>query len=200
MKVKIFLATVSLLLSCSFASAQLEPYNDSLTAFRNRYITNHEVVTGDDRQALRFFPVNSSYCVPVRFEKIDEAPWFKMETSGTVKKGFRVYGILHFSIKDTACKLHVYQSQNLLQDPQYAHYLFLPFTDKTSGEESYEVGRYIDLTSTELESPGFLLDFNKAYNPYCAYISNKYNCPVPPKENDLPVAIRAGEMKFGPVH
>lgn len=180
--------------------AQDLPYADSLEAFRIRYSTNHEVVTGEDRQLLRFFPISKRYCVPARFEKIHEAPWFKMETSGTVMKGFRVYGILHFRIVDTVCKLSVYQSQNLLQDPQYGNYLFLPFTDKTSGEESYEVGRYIDLTITELENPDFLLDFNKAYNPYCAYISNKYNCPLPPKENALPVAIRAGEMKFGGGH
>ena len=52
----------------------------------------------------------------------------------------------------------------------------------------------------ELDNGSYLLDFNKAYNPYCAYISNLYNCPVPPKENDLRIAVRSGEMKFGKSH
>ncbi|HUR67248.1 MAG TPA: DUF1684 domain-containing protein, partial [Chitinophagaceae bacterium] len=60
--------------------------------------------------------------------------------------------------------------------------------------------RYIDATIAEMESGNYLLDFNKAYNPYCAYISNRYNCPVPPKENNLNVFIRAGEKKFGKDH
>jgi uncharacterized protein (DUF1684 family) len=179
------------------AAAQDENYADTLLRFREKYIEEHEVIKDNDRSQLRFFAVNQLFCVPARLERIEEAPWFKMETSGTVKKIFRVYGILHFTISDTSLKLNIYQSRSLMTDPQYADYLLIPFTDKTSGEESYDNGRYIDLSITELESPGFMLDFNKAYNPYCAYITGKYNCPVPPKENDLKVAIRAGEMRFG---
>lgn len=178
-------------------TGQDDSYADSLLAWRQRYINGHEVVKDNDRLYLHFFPVDKKYCVPARFEKIYEAPWFSMETSGKIKKVFRVYGILHFTIHDTILKLHIYQSQRQFQDPEYDGYLFIPFTDKTTGEESYETGRYIDLFINDLEAPVIFLDFNKAYNPYCAYISDKYNCPVPPKENDLPVAIRAGEMKFG---
>lgn len=178
-------------------TGQDDTYADSLLAFRQRYVNGHEVVKENDRLNLQFFPVDKRYCVPVRFEKIYEAPWFSMETTGKIKKVFRVYGILHFIIHDTALKLHIYQSQRQFQEPEYDGYLFIPFTDKTTGEESYETGRYIDLYMKELESADFYLDFNKAYNPYCAYIIDKYNCPIPPKENYLPAAIRAGEMKFG---
>lgn len=191
---------ISLLLYGYTAAAQDGTYADSLLQFREKYIEEHEVIQGNDRSLLRFFPVDKKFCIPARLEKIEEAPWFKMETSGTVKKTYRVYGVLHFSIGDTSLKLHVYQSETLKQDPRYADYLLLPFTDRTSGEESYDNGRYIDLSIPELEKGGFMLDFNKAYNPYCAYISNKYNCPVPPKENELTVAIRAGEMKYGKDH
>lgn len=190
-----FLAVLAAMLNLA-AAAQHGTYIDSLQQFRDNYVQHHEVVTGNERQLLQFFPIDRKLCVKARLEKIDEAPWFPMETSGSTRKIFRTYGILHFTINDTAVKLHVYQSQHLLTDTQYANYLFIPFMDKTAGEESYEIGRYIDLTIAELESPGFMLDFNKAYNPYCAYVSNKYNCPVPPKENNLAVAIRAGEMKF----
>ncbi len=191
---------VTCFLFCSGIAAQEENYADSLLRFRENYIEEHEVIRDNDRSMLRFFPVDAKFCVPARLERIDEAPWFLMETSGTKKKIYRVYGILHFSVNDTARKLHIYQSKDLMTDTAYADYLFIPFTDRTSGEESYENGRYIDLRIPELEKGNFRLDFNKAYNPYCAYISNKYNCPVPPKENELDIAIRAGEMKYGKDH
>lgn len=147
-------------------------YLDSLLSFRQHYINGHEVVKDTDRLLLEFFPLDEKYCVPARFEKVYESPWFPLETSGKVKKVFRVYGILHFKIGDTALKLYVYQSQRQFREPGYDGDLFIPFTDKTNGEESYENGRYIDLLITDLGKPGFCLDFNKAYNPYCAYISD----------------------------
>jgi len=94
-------------------------------------------------------------------------------------------------------KLHVYQSQSLLQSDQYKDYLFIPFTDLTSGNGTYEAGRYIDIKSEEIRGDHVIIDFNKAYNPYCAYVKNVYNCPIPPRENDLPVAILAGEKEYG---
>ena len=191
---------VFLLLCCGTVTAQKTAYTDSLEAFRNRYVHTHEVVTGEDRTHLHFFPVDTSFAVPVVFQPLKDFPWLPMETSGSMKKNYRVVGMLYFKLHDTLCKLRVYQSQNLLNDPRYANYLFLPFMDKTNGDETYENGRYIDLTITDLEKPGFLLDFNKAYNPYCAYVSNKYNCPLPPKENTLSLAIKAGEMKYTGSH
>lgn len=176
--------------------AQEDHYMDSLQAFRERYISTHELVKGENRQGLRFYPLNRKWAVPARLERIEEAPWFSMETTGRERKVFRVYGILHFRIADQDLKLQVYQSRSLMENPAYSQYLMIAFTDSTSGEETYEVGRYIDLSIPEINTPGFILDFNKAYNPYCAYISNRYNCPVPPKENNLPLSVRAGEMKY----
>ncbi|HEX6333812.1 MAG TPA: DUF1684 domain-containing protein, partial [Flavisolibacter sp.] len=88
-----------------------------------------------------------------------------------------------------------YQSQNLL-NTEYRNHLFLPFTDATTGKTTYEVGRYIDLQITDIREGWVTIDFNKAYNPYCAYTSG-YNCPIPPAENRLPVAIEAGEKSYG---
>ena len=176
-------------------AAQEDHYTDSLQSFRIGYIATHEVVQGADRSKLAFFPISKAYYVATRFEQVIEAPWFKMETSGKEKRLYRVYGILHFTIAGKALKLHIYQSKDLMNTEKYADHLFIPFTDETCGEESYENGRYIDLSIPELNN-GFTLDFNKAYNPYCAYISNKYECPIPPAENHLPVKIKAGEMIF----
>ncbi len=86
-----------------------------------------------------------------------------------------------------------------MQDTAYKNYLFLPFTDLTSGNRSYGGGRYLDFLMEDIKSNTLIIDFNKAYNPYCAYTTG-YNCPIPPRENDLPVAIPAGEMEYSKAH
>lgn len=172
-------------------------YKDSIRHFLDEYVKNHEVVTGADKKSLRFFPIDESYRVIATFEPASETKWFSMETSGTIKKIFRVYGTLHFTIHDTLVTLNIYQSQGLMQLGQYKDLLFLPFTDLSSGGETYATGRYIDLAITDIKEKKLIVDFNKAYNPYCAYVSGKYNCPIPPRENQLPVRILAGEKVFG---
>ncbi len=196
-----YLASIFLFL-CIFgdASAQGESYADSINAFQDNYVKTHGAVKGSDRKYLHFYPASEKYRVTARVERIFEAPWFKMETSGKTKKVYRTYAVLHFKLADTAYKLHVYQSQELMGIKEFAAHLFIPFTDLTAGEDSYENGRYIDMTIEDLEAGYYMVDFNKAYNPYCAYVSGVFNCPVPPKENDLSVAIKAGEMKFGKGH
>lgn len=172
-------------------------YADSINNFIKNYVETHEVVTGDDRKLLHFYPANEKYHVIARFEKVENGKWFSMETSGRTKQVYRVYGTLYFAINDTAVKLNLYQSQNLMTIEKYKNHLFLPFTDLTSGEETYDNGRYIDLETGDIKNKTVEIDFNKAYNPYCAYVSNTYNCPIPPKENYLPVAILAGEKNYG---
>ena len=78
---------------------------------------------------------------------------------------------------------------DLIKSTEYKDYLFIPFTDATNGAETYEGGRYIDLTIPATDK--ITLDFNKAYHPYCAY-TDGYNCPIPPQENHVPVRIEAG--------
>ena len=135
-----------------------------------------------------------------KFERTLNSPWFRMESSGPIKRNYRTYGIIHFTINDSAVTLNIYQSQDLMTSPQYKDHLFIPFTDATSGEETYESGRYIDLEINDIKTDKVLIDFNRAYNPYCAFVSGKYNCPIPPTENRLTVAIRAGEKAFKKVH
>jgi uncharacterized protein (DUF1684 family) len=172
-------------------------YNDSLHMFINGYIEHHEVVKGADKKYFQFYPVDESYRVVADFEKVNDNKWFSMETSGREKKIYRMYGTVMFTIHDTLVKANIYQSQNLLSDPKYKDYLGLMFTDETTGIETYYAGRYIDFTIGDIKNNKLVIDFNKAYNPYCAYVKGKYNCPIPPRENFLRVAIRAGEKSFG---
>jgi uncharacterized protein len=190
----LFLIALIFLSPVSFAQTA---YKDSIKNYIKNYIDNHEVVKGDDRKQLHFFDVTEKYKVVARFEKTQTNQWFEMPTSGKIKKVFRVYGVLNFTINDTLAKMNLYQSQGLMGNDQYKNYLFLPFTDATTGIETYESGRYIDLQINDIKNNEVLIDFNKAYNPYCAYVSGVYNCPVPPKENHLIVAILAGEKIYG---
>src|SRR6187397_1129414 len=195
---RIFCIAIFLLfVHISFAQ---KSYKDSIEAYFKKYVKEHEVVTGKDKELISFFPVNEKYRINCRFERTMNAPWFRMESSGPIKKNYRVYGIIHFTINDTVVALNIYQSQDLMTTTQYKDHLFIPFTDATSGEETYASGRYIDLEIKDIVDNKELIDFNKAYNPYCAYVSGKYNCPIPPAENRLTVAIRAGEKAFGKAH
>lgn len=196
---KIAYLSLTLVLFSFVADAQSD-HKDSLEKYLKEYVEKHEVVTGDDKKLMTFFPVNKTYRVSARFEKVKDGAWFNMETSGRTKKVYRVYGTIHFSIHDTALQLNIYQSQQLMAMEEYKEHLFLPFTDLTSGTESYSAGRYIDLSFSDIQGDKITIDFNKAYNPYCAYVSGKYNCPIPPRENSLNVAILAGEKEYKGSH
>ncbi len=178
-----------------FCTKAQQGYEDSVSLYLKKYVADHEVVTGADKKKMQFFPVSKTYRIHAGFEQKENSPWFWMNTSGKEKKQYRVYGVLSFKVNDTAVTLQVYQSRSLLGSEKYKDYLFIPFTDKTSGIETYGGGRYIDLVLSDIINNSYTIDFNKAYNPYCAYTAG-YNCPIPPQENDLPVAIKAGELNF----
>jgi len=198
MRNKILLLIVTILF-CLTVSAQDKKYFDSLTAYQKAYVQGHEVVGKDDKQYIHFYPIDTAYCVWAAFVPAKDSKWFAMKTSGTKTQTYRKYGTLSFRIHDTTLTLNVYQSQSLMTSKDYADYLFVPFTDNTSGTESYAGGRYLDYHMGEIRNNKLLLDFNKAYNPYCAYTTG-YNCPIPPPENDLQIAIRAGEKAYGKKH
>jgi hypothetical protein len=120
---------------------------------------------------------------------------FEVPTSSGQTATYTKFGELKFEIDGKSYKLAVYQSLSAKRMPQYRDYLFIPFKDLTNGKESYGGGRYLDLRMKEIEGDKIYLDFNKAYNPYCAF-STGYSCPIPPKENHLKVAIEAGEKNF----
>ena len=170
-------------------------YINSINEYQKKYVTTHEVVKGKERKLFSFFITDENYKVPCRFEKSVDTTVISMKTSGKAipQKDFIRYGKLIFTIHDTALQLTVYES--LKQNPQYKNYLFIPFTDVTTGDETYGSGRYIDILTTDIKENIISIDFNKAYNPYCAYTTG-YNCPIPPKENYLAVAIKAGEKNF----
>jgi uncharacterized protein len=142
-------------------------------------------------KALPYYPVNYDYYVAARLVRDSTSQPFAMVTSSPRRPLYRKYGELHFTLAGQPQQLSVYQSLDLLQRPGLEDYLFLPFTDLSNGHGSYGGGRYIDLRLPAPGSGDVMLDFNRAYNPSCAY-SAGYSCPVPPTENRLSVAVPVG--------
>ena len=137
-------------------------------------------------QGLEYYPAAADFSVAARLEKFPSPePVNLMTTTGEPRPMLR-YGQFHFVVDGKECVLTAYQSAD------HPEHLFLPFKDATNGTETYAAGRYIDLTTQPAAAANYVIDFNLAYNPYCAY-NPEYSCPVVPRENLLAVPIRAGE-------
>lgn len=188
--------TIFLGLTAFTGFAQINTYKDSIETFQIEYMMNHEVVKGSDHKYISFYPAQEMYRVIARFQPIiNDSTGMMMKTSGTKIKKFYRYGYAHFSLKNKVYQLTIYKPDPLVSLPENLEYLFLPFTDETSGKGSYLMGRYIDLKVSDIHNHSVTIDFNKAYNPYCAYTTG-YNCPIPPAENHLNIEIRAGEKAY----
>jgi len=146
----------------------------------------------DEKQnfkGISFFPINKKYIVEAGFTKVENGKTLPFPTSAKKIKYYTEYGKLNFELDNKPFELTVYQSDPPLNG--YEDYLFLPFTDNTNGDSSYGGGRYIDFKINDIQNGRLTIDFNKAYNPYCAY-SKYYNCPIPPANNYLDIEILAG--------
>ncbi len=153
-------------------------------------------LTEEDRKEFKeldFFDIDKNFIVEAQFIKSKNEKSFEMKTSTERTPLYIKYGEISFSINGKSLKLNVYQNLELVKRKGFSNHLFLPFSDLTSGNETYIGGRYIDLEIPEEDK--IILDFNQAYNPYCAY-NPKYSCPKVPLENDLPIQIYAGVKKF----
>jgi len=138
---------------------------------------------------LSYFPIEINYRFQVRLQRYSQKVTFEIVTSSGMLRETMKYGYFKFEIDRRECVLQVYKLLDIQSN--YPNYLFVPFLDTTTGKESYAGGRYLDFE--ENDSGIYSLDFNLAYNPSCAYGKAGYNCPIPPAENELNVAIPAGE-------
>ncbi len=142
---------------------------------------------------LDFFPPNANFITMARLQRTPEALPFGMPTNTERMSQERLFGKLFFELQGRSFELNVYESQDLLEKEGYEDYLFLPFTDLSNGATTYGGGRYLDLRLPQGDQ--ILLDFNRAYNPYCAY-NKKYSCPIVPPENHLNISVEAGVKAF----
>lgn len=161
--------------------------NPETSPLPDRYRKNFE--------SLDFFAPDTALIVHARLALTPNALPFDMPTTTDRKSREVVYGIAHFILNGEKQQLEVYQNKELMLTEGYEDYLFLPFTDHTNGESTYGGGRYLDLRIPDGEA--IEINFNKAYNPYCAY-NKKYSCPIVPSVNALDFSIEAGVMAFRP--
>lgn len=140
-------------------------------------------------ESLNWFPIDTNFFVWAELERTPNTKIFEMATTTERMPKYRQFGLLKFQIGDSLFQVPIYQNQRLLQMEKYRNFLFFPFTDLSNGFGTYGGGRYLDLRIPEGDS--ILLDFNKAYNPLCAY-NGRYSCPIPPPENHINFKIKAG--------
>lgn len=180
--------------------------------YKREFLTDpRSPVKGNDTSCIRFFNVDGKYVFDARIKRTPNAKPFLMATHSGKSKMYRQYGILTvlrplmvvdvipvwMHGKASKFKLHVYQRVTADEDTTNRNMLFIPFTDKTNGVETYGGGRYLDIKTTDFRGRWMRLDFNKAYNPWCAF-GEGFSCPIPPAENRLHIAMRAGEMLPAP--
>ena len=137
---------------------------------------------------LKYFDPAPEFRIEAKLERYPTPEGVMVATSKGSRQLFNRVGYFDLTIEGNTVRVHAYQSAEC-DDPS----LFVPFRDLTSGKESYGSARYLDMRVEHDDE--YAVDFNYAYNPYCAY-SEDYVCPLPPQENWLKVAVRAGEKKY----
>lgn len=162
---------------------------------KNSYLKNepNSPIMKDERsgfKGLNYFDLDSAFRFELKLVEFSEKREIIIKDSKDNDRHFIKFGKFIFKIDDIDNELIAYKSE------EDENRLFIPFKDKTTGTESYGAGRYIDLSEEDDKNGDkWILDFNHAYNPWCAY-NSKYSCPLVPDENVLGVAINAGEKKL----
>ncbi len=190
---------VLLLLSSAFCAGG-QTYADSILQYRKQYIADlisdaRSPIKSSQVKDLNFFKPDAAYRVWGTVKETPGSQPFMIDTHSGKKKPFREFGTVTFTINDTIGTLHIYQSIDLVKEAAHKDDLFVPFTDGTTYDFTYGGGRYLDLSVKDISNGAVLLDFNKCYNPYCAY-ADGFSCPIPPAENRLPMSVKAGELMF----
>jgi uncharacterized protein (DUF1684 family) len=194
------ISTLLFCVCCFQASAQTDSLKaiEEISAFRkklNEEYKNREKSPLESYEFSKFeghdfFPINLDYRVNAKLTVTEGTPFFGMKTSSSRLSTERIYGYITFNLAEKEFRLPVYQSKDLMDTKEYADYLFFPFTDQTNSNSTYAGGRYIDLRIPH-EGDNIVVDFNMAYNPYCAY-SSKYSCPIVPADNEMDIEVPAG--------
>ena len=162
---------------------------EAFRAEKNEFYASHpqSPLTREQKQGftgLNYFPEEASLRLEVKVDEFPVKDSFEMQTSTGDVQHYEKFGRFRFAVDGIEAELTIYQNQ---------HGYFLPFVDSLAGSETYPAGRYLE--PEPLIGGRFLVDFNVAYNPYCAY-NEMWSCPITPVENRLKVAIRAGEKLF----
>lgn len=147
--------------------------------------------TKDNFTGLHYFEPDIKYRIIADLSPIRDKKVVVLPTNDGQEQRYLEYAFAEFKLDGVNNKLTILE---VMETGIFRGKLFLAFGDETSAHETYGAGRYLDLVKTPGSST-ITLDFNKAYNPYCAY-NDTYSCPMPPVDNLLRVAIKAGEKTY----
>jgi uncharacterized protein (DUF1684 family) len=155
-------------------------------------------LTVDMAKGLNYFPAKESFkivaaYVPIKADSLTVIPTYSGKQNDYIE-----YGQLTFILEGEQHTLTAFKGIKSMRLPQYRNKIFIMFKDETNEISTYGGGRYIYIEESLIQNDKIELDFNKAFNPYCAY-SDGYNCPIPPLENHLNVEIKAGEKLFNKI-
>lgn len=193
MKYLIILFLISTTAYAQHFNAQIAKHRDG---YKATFINDqNSPLKEKDLKHLHFFEADSTYQITAYVNLLKEQKPFQMPTYDGTSKEFIRYAKVNFKLNGKDLELTLYKNMGLMINPVYKNSLFLPFTDESTSVTTYGGGRYIDLDVRNIKDNKITIDFNKAYNPYCAY-SDGYRCPVPPEENDMPVSVLAGEKNY----
>jgi uncharacterized protein (DUF1684 family) len=162
---------------------------DDFRAAKDEFLAQHpqSPLTTEQKTSFKglvYFPENPALRLEIQAEEFPAKATISVQTSTGDAQRYQRWGRLRFTVEGQAAELTLYTGENGL---------FLPFVDSLAGKETYPAGRYLEPEA--LDHGRFLIDFNLAYNPYCAY-NDRWSCPLTPFENRLKVPIRAGEKLY----
>lgn len=193
MRILVFILLLSFGVKAQNYQALIQQHREE---YKADFISNeHSPLNKKDLKHLRFYEADSAYKVMANLEILQDEKPFKIPTYAGTTANYIRYAKASFVLKGQPLTMTLYKNIALANHSTYSDYLFIPFTDQTNGKETYGGGRYLDLRISNITDHKIEIDFNKAYNPYCAY-SDGYRCPIPPEENHLSFNITAGEKNY----
>ena len=182
---------------CASFNKEMEHHREE---YKSEFLTDpRSPLKQEDLGNLDFYPPDAKAKVKATFVRTPHDEPFELPTYSGITRTYRKWGVASFEWEHDSIRLALYENMTLRGNPAYQDYLFLPFKDETNGQTTYGGGRYINMSKADTEDGKIIIDFNKCYNPWCAY-SDGYNCPVPPVENHLPFAVEAGEKMYKGEH
>lgn len=192
---------IILISSANYQFSCAQSYADEISKFQNelnQLYENSETTPLMEEdfplfQGHEFYPINEDYNIHASFKRTADAKPFEMITTGKKRPLYIEYGRASFELDGEAIELIIYQNVMASKMIMYKDDLFLAYHDLTNGESTYGGGRFIDLKKPV--GNVINIDFNRSFNPLCAYNPEKYSCPIPPPQNNIPVEITAG-VKF----
>ena len=191
---------LTVLMLCQITAPLISQSKKEVIEYRKTHLEEllsdpRKPITTEEKDLIKYFSFKKSWQVEAEFVPLEKEPVFQMPTYSGITRDYRKFATATFTHGQKKITVFLYQNMTLIRQPQYKDYLFLPFKDNTNGAESYGGGRYMDVRISAVKDRKIILNFNKAYNPYCAY-NEGFNCPIPPQENHLNLSISAGERNF----